>query len=81
MSRYLIDHQTLHDLAQFPEDNAITLGSAGDMTGIVWPFNISAGQITSPNHARQIAAQLLLMADLHDDIVEAARRGLDGRYA
>lgn len=81
MGRYLLDHQTLFEigLADLPEEDRITVGSGGAMretgevwTGVVVPFEITAGQILDPERARQIGAQLLLAADLHDDIANSA---------
>lgn len=77
MSHYLFNHGDLEDIAG---GEHYELGSSPPMsnstlpayTGIVFPRRMEPGQIISVDGARQIAARLLLAADLHSDITEAA---------
>ena len=58
----------LENLADEPDATTPHLGTNGDFSGIVFHKNFSKGQIVSSNYARQLGAQLILQADLHDEI-------------
>lgn len=64
----------LLELSEWGPSDQISLGSAGDITGVVMPRDYQHGQVITPGAARKLAAQLLREADLHDAIFDAGFR-------
>lgn len=49
--------------------------SVGGVVGVALPDWVQAAQLLTPHKARQLAAQLLLAADLHDEIINQYEDG------
>lgn len=56
----------------------ITLGAAGEYTGVVIGIDLQAGAIIHPDAARIMAAQLLVMADLYEAIFDSGFKFAQG---
>ena len=64
----------LHDIAEEPDPQMPHLGNAGNITGVCIHKDFTAGQIIPSRYARQLGAQLIRQADLHDAIQDAATK-------
>lgn len=61
------------DLLELAESstNEARLASSGSVVGIALPDWVQGGQLLGVNRARELAAQLLLEADLHEAIIDS----------
>jgi hypothetical protein len=60
--------EEIRDMADNASRDWVTLGNAGDFTGVVWLTDLPNGTILDPAKARALGAQLILQADLHEAI-------------